>query len=241
MDARPGTPPGSAVIVHGTWSNPGDMGWVRRLLEHAGVHVEAPDLPSHRSARAGLLEDADEVRRVIRSCPPPVVAIGWSYGCDVIGVAADGEGSVIRLIYAGAVPCRVGIDPERIRWVDSPPWITADYSAGTFVLDNDWWVYEEKGTTFPPDVQEHIRRNPRRPAAIRINTDPIPAAAWKSIGTTVLLGVDDELVTDEERRWAAETFDDVRAVDTDHFLLFHRPEVVAGVALEALRDAALPR
>ena len=31
----------------------------------------------------------------------------------------------------------------------------------------DWWVYEEKGTTFSPEVQAHIQRTPRRPAAMR--------------------------------------------------------------------------
>ncbi|MFL6046787.1 MAG: alpha/beta fold hydrolase, partial [Propionibacteriaceae bacterium] len=47
-----------------------------------------PDLPSHRTPMAGLIEDAAEVRDAIRACAPPVAAVGWSYGGSVIGVAA---------------------------------------------------------------------------------------------------------------------------------------------------------
>src|SRR5436309_985432 len=79
---------GSAVLVHGMWSNPDDWIWVCQRLLDAGVHVVVPDLPSHRSPTAGLAEDADEVRRAIRSCPASVVVAGWSYGGAVISMAA---------------------------------------------------------------------------------------------------------------------------------------------------------
>jgi pimeloyl-ACP methyl ester carboxylesterase len=227
---------GSVVLVHGGWSNPGDWQWVSRGLASEGVSVEAPDLPSHRSGRAGLLEDADEVRRVIRSCQPPVVVVGWSYGGEVIGAAADGESAVVRLIFVAAVPRPVGVDPKYLDF-GAPPIINADYAAGTYVLNNDWWVYEEKGTTFSPEVQAHIQRNPRRPAAMRTSTDAVPAAAWTSIRSTVMLGADDELMGEDDRRWIAEHFDDVREVDTDHFILFNRPEAIVSVVIEALREA----
>jgi putative transposase len=60
--------------------------------------VSVPDRPSHRSASAGLAEDAKEVRAAIRRSRSPVVVVGWSYGGRVIGSAAVGESSVIRLI-----------------------------------------------------------------------------------------------------------------------------------------------
>src|SRR6187402_2044762 len=70
---------GTAVLVHGLWGNPEDWRWVRELVRDAGAVVVAPDLPSHRAPRAGLLDDAEEVREIIRGAIPPVVVAGWSY------------------------------------------------------------------------------------------------------------------------------------------------------------------
>lgn len=111
---------GSAVLVHGGWGNPEDWRWVRQLLESAGVHVEAPDLPSHRSADAGLEEDAEEARQAIRACPAPVVAVGWSYGGAVIGAAVTGEPSVIRLLYVAAIPWLPDGAPADLSWLEDP-------------------------------------------------------------------------------------------------------------------------
>ncbi|WP_210481181.1 alpha/beta fold hydrolase [Naasia sp. SYSU D00948] len=239
--ARPSLPPlGGAVLVHGTWSNPGDWQWTRRRLEDEGVVVQVPDLPSHRSARAGLLEDVDEVRSVIAALPAPVVVAGWSYGCEVIGVAADGQDSVVRLVFVSGAPSPVRFETRGVEVFDAEPVITVDRVAGTFVLDDRWWVHEEKGLTLPPEAQAHIRTHPRRPASIRSYTDPVLATAWTRIPSTVLLGRDDELVGEQERRWIADHFDDVRELDTDHFVPFNRPGAVADVVLEALRGADRP-
>ncbi len=238
MDTGTGTTLGTAVLVHGLWGNPGDWRWVRGLLEDQGAHVRTPDLPSHRRLDAGLLDDASEVRDAIRSGPGPVAVVGWSYGGEVISVAADGEQSVVRLVYVSAAPLPVGSEHRFPEFLDAEPFIHVDPDRGTFVLDNDWWVYEEKGRTFAPDVQEHIRAHARRPCTIRAGvTDPVPAAAWASIPTTVILGDDDELVSEDERKKVVQTFDDVRHVDTDHFILFNRPEAIADVVVEALQQA----
>jgi pimeloyl-ACP methyl ester carboxylesterase len=73
---------GTAVLVHGMWSSPADWRWVAERLRDNDVEVVVPDLPSHRTGSAGLTADAAQVRRTIASARPPVVAVGWSYGCD---------------------------------------------------------------------------------------------------------------------------------------------------------------
>ena len=40
--------------------------------------------------------------------------------------------------------------------------------------------------------------------------------------------------SEADRRWADEHLDDVRVIDTDHFIIFRYPEVVAQLVLEAL-------
>ena len=74
-----------------------------------------PDLPSHRSASAGLTDDAAEVREAVHSSAPPVVLVGVSYGGTVISVAGAGEPSVTRLVYLRTFTC---LAPVRI-WRDT--------------------------------------------------------------------------------------------------------------------------
>src|SRR5689334_11573649 len=100
--------PQGVVLVHGLWGVPEDWTWVRRELErrHPDVQVAVPDLPSHRLPDAGLLTDAVEVREAIVASPAPTVVVGWSYGTDVVGLAAQGMPNVARLVYVSSPPLK---------------------------------------------------------------------------------------------------------------------------------------
>jgi hypothetical protein len=50
----------------------------------------------------------------------------------------------------------------------------------------------------------------------------------------VLIGDKDNLLPEVDRKWAEEHLNDVRVIDTDHFIIFRHPEVVAQLVLEAL-------
>jgi len=200
------------------------------------VHVIAPDLPSHQSAAAGLSADAASVRHAIHSCPQPVVLAGWSYGGVVISMAAAGEhASVCHLVYVSDIPHLPESEQGDLSWIDEDPHISF-VDGGAFVLDNDWLLNEEAGTTMPDEVHAHLLSHPRRPAA-RAVFEPQAAAAWESIPVTVLIGDHDELVSDAERSWVAEHFDDVRVLPTDHFLIFRDPDAVSQAVFEAFDRA----
>jgi pimeloyl-ACP methyl ester carboxylesterase len=222
---------GGAVLVHGLWGGPVDWRWVRGLLEDADVRVITPDLPSHSTPTAGLAEDAAEVRDALRACAPPVAAVGWSYGGSVVSLAAAGEGSVSRLIYISDIPRPAGFPGEDLGWIDADPHILV-HPDGRFVLDNDLWLKDEGGT-FPEEVRRHFRDHPRR-LVTRATHGAQPEAAWETTPTTVLIGERDNLLSEADRRWAEEHLDDVRVIDTDHFIIFRHPEVVAQLVLEAL-------
>lgn len=221
---------GTAVLVHGLWGNPEDWGWVRELLQDAGAAVVMPDLPSHRAPKAGLLEDAEEVRAAIRRAIPPVVVAGWSYGGTVVSVAADGESSVARLVYVSAVP---GV----VRGVGFTDWIDEDpnlirFQDGRFVLNNDWWLNEEAGTTFSAEVRDHLLGHPRRPVSRSSMSDPQPAAAWVTIPTTVVLGrLDDQHGPDDLERVAA-LVQETRVLECDHYTIFRAADPVSRAILD---------
>jgi len=184
---------------------------------------------------AGLVEDVDEVQSAILSSPAPTVVVGWSYGCDVVGVAAHSMPNVTRLIYVSSVPLKIHIEARDAVFLDTMKHMLRD-GHGRLALDNHWWLHEDKaGRQLPPVVRAHLESNPRRFATTRTLTDPIPAAAWTEIATTILLGTADTLTDSQQRAWAREAVADVRDMDSDHFILFNRPNELADVILEELR------
>ena len=231
---EPSAPIGTAVLIHGLWGNPDDWTWVRRPLQSAGVRVETPDLPTHRSPDATLDDDVQLVRDVIRRSTSPVVCAGWSFGGDVGSVAAAGEPSVTHLVFVASVPTEPSGEPSDSSWIESDPHLSVD-SDGAYGLDNDWWFEAEAKRLFSGEVLEHLRHHPRRRVANATATDPPTAAGWHTIPTTVLLGRHDQLIPDDLRRSAESKVADVRYLDTDHFILFHRPEAVVQTVLEFLK------
>lgn len=230
--------PQGVVLVHGMWGVPEDWAWVQRALrERSEAQVTAADLPSHRVPGAGLLEDAEEVRAAIAASPAPTVVVGWSYGCDAVGIAAHGMGNVARLVYVSSPPLRLQPDDRDASWVDSMEHMLYD-DQGRHALDGDWWLSEDDaGKRLPDDVRAFLKNHPRRYATKKTRSDPVPAQAWAEIPTTVLLGATDNLTGPEARAWAREAVSDVRDIDTDHFMLFNRPDVIADVILEPLGSA----
>lgn len=234
MAGRQALWPQGVVLVHGMWGVPEDWTWVRRELEERQPYLQVltPDLPSHRSPEAGLLEDADEVRKAIEASPAPTVVVGWSYGCDVVGIAAHSMSNVTHLVYVSSPPLRGEPEVRDARWVDAMDHMLRD-EFGRFALDGDWWLsQDEAGARLPSEVRAFLKTHPRRFVTKKTRSDPVPAEAWAEIPTTVLLGVRDNLTGREQRAWAREAVADVRDIDTDHFMLFNRPDVVAEVILE---------
>lgn len=239
-ESEPGRPR-SAVLVHGMWSGPYDWRWVTRLLERAGLRVLAVDLPSHSSAETGVREDGEAVRAAIRDCDPPVVVAAWSSGGDSMDIGAEVEDNVARLVYVASYPSspQEGT-PESSDWIDDDP-LVRRLSDGTFVLDTDLWLAAESHL-FDPAVLAHLKAHPRRPVSLRAATEGSPGRAWTTIPFTVLLGRLDPLIPAEEtvRQITGIATDelqgplDIRLIDSDHFLPFRMPEVVADVILEPL-------
>lgn len=225
----------TAVLAHGAWGNPTDWRFVERLLVERGVTVVAPDLPSHRSASATRADDVATVETAITAAAAPVVLVGWSYGGGVIGDVTHDLDRVGRLVYVASVP-----RPLPDTAVEDPPSHPPDLSHILFpddktcVLDDGWWLTDGDATTLPSDVIAHLHEHHRRPIALEAMLAPPVAEAWRTVPTTVLLGRMDDAVGPEIRSWASSHLDDVRLVDSDHFILWRKPEVIADVVLEPL-------
>jgi pimeloyl-ACP methyl ester carboxylesterase len=161
-----------------------------------------------------------------------VAAVGWSYGGSVISLAAAGERSVSRLIYIADIPRPAGFPGEDLNWIDADPHVLV-HPDGRFVLDNDLWLKDGDAKTFPAEFRRHLRDHPRR-LVTRAALVAQPEAAWEATATTVLIGERDNMLSEADRRWAGEHLNDVRVIDTDHFIIFRHPELVVQLVLEVL-------
>jgi thioesterase domain-containing protein len=215
------------------WGAPEDWQDVRERLEARGIEVLVPDLPSHRLAGAGLLDDAEAVRAAIRAAnSSPTVGVGWSYGCDALGIAADGE-SVSRLVYVGSVPHQLHPEPRESTFFDDNPVLVWD-GQGRCVPREGWW----NDADLSPEARAFFEAHPRRPVTRMTLSDPIPAAAWTHLPTTVLLGERDLFNGEQPWARARELVEDVRVLDSDHFVPFSLPALVAEVILERIPGRA---
>ena len=104
------------------------------------------------------------------------------------------------------------------------------FDDGTFVLDNEWWLNEEAGTTMPSHVlgifaSTHGVPRVRRhgPTLYRCSVGLIPV--------TFIIGRFDDLVPSDRVTWAERHFE-VRILDCDHFIIFREPGFVADVVIE---------
>jgi hypothetical protein len=112
--------------------------------------------------------------------------VRWSYGGSVIGVAATGDASVSRLIYVNDIPRPAGFAAEHLGWIDADPHVLV-LTDGRFVPDNEYWLNEGDGTTFPAEIRRHFRDHPRRPGT-RATLGARPEAACETTPTSVLIG-----------------------------------------------------
>jgi pimeloyl-ACP methyl ester carboxylesterase len=224
---------GTAVLVHGGWSNPDDWRWVAERLERAGITVVAPDLPSHRG-QGGRADDVAAVDALVAGAEPPVVAVGWSYGGTVIGELTQ-TARLTRLLYVAAIPWPMSPVPG-----DEPPRGDVDFShilfpdEETCIIDDRWFVEEGDGATFPAEVRAHLRAHPRRPCEISTFVSPPVREAWREVPATILLGRSDDLLPAPLQEWTAAHFDDVQFVDGCHYLPFVRPDAIADAVVAAL-------
>jgi hypothetical protein len=125
----------------------------------------------------------------------------------------------------------LGFPGEDLSWIDADPHVLV-HPDGRFVLDNDLWLRDEGGA-FPEEVRKHIRDHPRR-LVTRATHGAQPEAAWETTPATVFIGELDNMLSEANRKWAEEHLNDVRVIDTDRFIIFRHPDLVAQLVLEAL-------
>jgi pimeloyl-ACP methyl ester carboxylesterase len=231
------------VLVHGAWADASS--WNREVdrLQREGYVVRAIDNPLR-----GLTSDAEEVKDFLSTITGPIVLVGHSYGGAVITNAAAGNPSVKALVYVDAAAPDVGetnaqlsgetsaLSGDSARLFDRVPYARAPAGAVQLYLKENIFL-----RNFASDLPARTARRlwaTQRPAATAAFDTASSAAAWKTIPSWYVIGMDDQIITPEsELAMARRAHSHIMKVPGgSHLTLISRPIAVTNQILAAARS-----
>jgi pimeloyl-ACP methyl ester carboxylesterase len=216
------------ILVHGAWADGSSWDKVISILNNAGYHVIAVQLPEH-----SLADDVATVKRAIELVGGPTVLVGHSYGGMVITNAAYNNPNVKSLVYVAAFAPDQG------------------QSLGNFVdvtkLPKDLLITDSGGFTyinpamfpgaFAQDVnptEANIMAVVQKPFSTSIFAEKSGPPAWKQLPTWYQVSENDHMIPpDAERMFAKQMNATTISLPSSHASLVSHPNEVAKLILDA--------
>jgi pimeloyl-ACP methyl ester carboxylesterase len=236
-------PKPTIVLVHGAWADASSWNAEVDALQRDGYVVRAIDNPLR-----GLTSDAEEVKGFLSTINGPIVLVGHSYGGAVITNAADGNPNVKALVYVDAAAPDVGetngqlsgktsaLSGDPATLFDSVPYAGAPAGAVQYYLKENIFLHN-----FAPDLPARTAEQlwaTQRPAATAAFDTPSAAAAWKTIPSWYVIGMNDQIITPEsELAMAQRAHSHVMEVPGgSHLTLISHPDAVTNQILAAAQS-----
>lgn len=242
------TAPGDAprptiVLVHGAWADASSWNGEVDRLQRYGYVVRAIDNPLR-----GLTSDTQEVKDFLATLRGPVVLVGHSYGGAVITNAAAGNRNVKALVYVDAAAPDVGESNSQLSGkasalkgipatlFDSVPYAGAPAPAVQLYLKKHVFL-ENFASDLPARTAERLWAT-QRPAAAAAFDTRTTAAAWKTIPSWYVIGMNDQIITPEsELAMATRARSQIlRVPGGSHLTLISHPVAVTNQILAAARS-----
>jgi pimeloyl-ACP methyl ester carboxylesterase len=237
-----GDPKPTIVLVHGAWADSGSWDKVVTRLQRAGYPVYAPANPLR-----ALDTDSESIANFLQSISGPIVLVGHSYGGEVIGNAATGDSQVKALVYVNAFIPDVGQALTDL--VHGGCFAVADQSTilnfvpipGAPEADVDAYV---KPSVFPDCFANGLPRAvgqklaaTQRPLATAALGARSLTAAWKTIPSWAVVGLDDHVIPPvDQLAMANQANAHVTTVKAPHLSMISDPRVVVRVIEDAARS-----
>jgi pimeloyl-ACP methyl ester carboxylesterase len=230
-----GTGKPTVVLVHGAFADASGWAGVITRLQKDGFPVLAPANPLR-----SLSGDSAYIASVLSQTPGPIVLVGHSYGGAVITNAAAGNANVKALVYIDAFIPDVGEDTLHLAGADSqlptalemkkfPP-----FGANDVDLDISQARFHEVFCADLPDELAAVMAVSQRPAAAATGAEPTTAAAWKTIPSWALIGLEDRTITPTALRFMANRAGSkITEIDSSHVSMISHPDAAADVIEEA--------
>src|SRR5215469_965409 len=219
------------VLVHGAWADAGSWDKVIPILQKAGHHVIAVELPEH-----SLADDVATTKRAINLIGGPVTLVGHSYGGMVITNAGSNNPNVKNLVYIAAFAPKEGqsigefVNPSMF-----PPGALKQDEGGFVYLSNPKILHE----LFAQDL------DPAHASTLFVVQKPIKASifaeksgppAWKQHPTWYQVSDNDRTIPpDIERMFAKQINATTISLPSSHVSYISHPNEVAEFILNATK------
>lgn len=235
----------TVVLVHGAWADGSSWAKVLQRLHEAGHDAVAP--PNNLR---GLAADAAVVRAYVDTIDGAVVLVGHSYGGAVITNAAKGAANVEALVYVDAfipdegepVGALLGDDSAVKPALENPTSVfklVPIPGAPASVVDT-YLLPQVVADSFASDLSADEARliaATQRPASIATVSEASGAPAWGAVPAWAVIGTRDRIISPTSLRSMAERARArVTEVEASHVSMISRPDVVAHVIEQALRE-----
>jgi pimeloyl-ACP methyl ester carboxylesterase len=230
------------VLVHGAWADASSWNAVASTLQGQGFTVLAPT----NLLRGPATDSAYVASFLAQRTTGPVVLVGHSYGGFVITNAATGGGDVRALVYVDAfIPDEgefvfqiLGGSGSALAVPD--PTTVLDLAGYPGAPEGDVEAFlkpETVHTSFAQDLPEADRwliAAGQRPITLSANTTPSGPAAWKSLPSWAVVGLQDKVIPpDTQRRMAERAGATITTADASHVSMVSQPKVTIEAILAA--------
>jgi len=212
------------VLVHGAWADGSCWSGVIERLQAEGFQVRAPQFPL-----TSLADDVARLRQVLEFQDAPTIAVGHSYGGQIITALGSDAPNVVGLVYIAAF----GLDEgESLGALLSQGPVTPALahlftdSRGFGWLSEDDFVNHFAGDVEP--TRARVLYAVQQALASSAFTDVMGVPAWKSLPSWYLVAQNDEAIPpDAERQFAAQMGATTVEIPASHVAMVSHPgEVV---------------
>jgi len=219
------------VLVHGAWADAGSWDKVIPILQKAGHHVIAVELPEH-----SLADDVATTKRAINLIGGPVTLVGHSYGGMVITNAGSNNPNVKNLVYIAAFAPKEG---QAIGEFVNP----SKFPPGALKQDEGGFVYWSNPNQFHDLFAQDL--DPAQASTLFVVQKPINASifaeksgppAWKQHPTWYQVSDNDRSIPpDIERIFAKQMNATTISLPASHVSYISHPNEVAEFILNATK------
>jgi pimeloyl-ACP methyl ester carboxylesterase len=211
------------VLVHGAWADGSCWSAVIERLQADGFQARAPQFPL-----SSLADDVARLRQVLEFQDGPTIAVGHSYGGQIITALGSDAPNVVGLVYIAAF----GLDEgESLGALLSQGPVTPALAHLFSDARGFGWLSEDDFVNhFAADVdplRARVLYAVQQPLASSAFTDVMGAPAWKSLPTWYLVAQKDEAIPpDAERQFASRMGATTVEIPSSHVpMVSHPPEV----------------
>lgn len=222
---------GTIVLVHGAWADGSCWQNIILPLKLLGFNVTCAPLPL-----TSLTDDIAALSRTVERTRGPVVLVGHAYAGAVI--AGPTEDRIKALVYVSALAPGDGETVAQVFYRE-PPHPEAPHLApdphGFIWMPEDGFL---KAVAHKASAdQTAIMAAVQRPIAVKCIQEVAPPPTWKTKPTWYLLAEEDRMIKSTTQRFMAERMGaKIHSYSTDHTPMYTRPNVVADVISEAVRE-----